>query len=174
MKRKTSPAKTSLLAVLVLVVGMPMSAPAGAQVSPGDTVHESLGKTIDGEELLVSSYRGKVVVATFWASWCGPCRKELPMLEGMQKVIGPEKIKVIAISIEPSDVFRKLGKAARSLSLTFTHDSSGAISKAYGRKGVPHLVVLDKEGRLLRTFIGYSEKQVDAVIEEVQEALQQQ
>ena len=57
------------------------------------------------------------------------------------------------------------------MSMEFIHDSTGSVSKAYGRTSVPHLVVISKDGRLLRKFVGYSEQQVDRIIAQVQEAL---
>lgn len=145
--------------------------PAQAQVLPGSLAPDLLGKTYGGEDLLVSTYHGKVVVASFWASWCGPCKRELPMMEGLQKVIGPDRVKVVAISIEGQKEFELIGKAAQALSLTFVHDTKGDIAKAYGVKGIPHLVVIGKDGRLLKKFVGYSEEQVEGVIAQVEAAL---
>lgn len=142
-----------------------------AQVEAGSSAPDLLGRTYEGQDLLVSAHQGKVVVASFWASWCGPCRLELPLLEGMQKVVGPERVKVVAISIEDNDRFKQIGKAAKTLALTFVHDSTGSISKAYGVNGIPHLVVIGKDGKVQRKFVGYSEKQVVDVIAQVQAAL---
>src|SRR5271167_1747475 len=50
------------------------------------------------ESILLSSQRGKVVILTFWASWCAPCRRELPILEAAQKVVGKDKLTVFAVS----------------------------------------------------------------------------
>ncbi len=144
-----------------------------AQVALGQTAPSYLGKSGDGKPIDLANYRGKVVIASFWASWCGPCKQELPYLEGLQKVLGPEKVKVFAISIEDRDTFRKIRRAAYDMQMEFVHDSDGSVSKTYGRKGVPHLLVVSKDGTLLRQFIGYSEKQVDAIIAEVQEALKE-
>jgi len=161
------PAIPIILAV-ILAAGM---TPAWTQVEPGALAPDLLGRTYDGTDLLVSSHRGKVVVASFWASWCGPCQQELPMLEGMQKIMGQERVKVVAISVEGKEQFKQIGKAAQSLSLTFVHDTSGGIADAYGVKGIPHLVIIGKDGRLLKKFVGYSERQVKGVIEQVQAAL---
>lgn len=142
-----------------------------AQVDIGAPAPDLLGKTYEGQDFLVSAHQGKVVVATFWASWCGPCQLELPLLEGMQKVIGPDRVKVVAISIESKDRFKQIGSAAKSLALTFVHDTTGSISRAYGVKGIPHLIVIGRDGKVQRRFVGYSEKQVENIIAQVHSAL---
>jgi thiol-disulfide isomerase/thioredoxin len=161
--------RRALLAAALAVI----STHSIAQVEPGSVPPDLLGTTYEGQDLLVSAYKGKVVVATFWASWCGPCQRELPLLEGLQKVVGPERVKVVAISIEDKARFNQLGKAAKSLALTFVHDATGAISRAYGVNGIPHLVIIGKDGRFQKKFVGYSEEQVNGVIAQVQAALQE-
>lgn len=130
-----------------------------------------LGTPLNGKPVRVSDHAGKVVVATFWASWCPACRTELPMLEGLQRAAGPEQMKVVAISIDKPVDFRRAAGVLQELQLTITHDSSGDISAAYGRQSIPHLVVIGRDGRIRRTFIGYSEQLFNAVIAEINAAL---
>src|SRR3954468_10491355 len=68
-----------------------------------------LGTTASGASAKVADYAGKVVVVSFWATWCAPCRKELPILEGLQRE-GKGNIQVIAVNIESHDVFAKAAK----------------------------------------------------------------
>ena len=142
-----------------------------AQVAVGDIAPEALGTTLNGQEVLTSQHAGKVVILSFWASWCAPCRLELPQLEGIQRVAGPEQLRVVAINTEKRAEFRHAAQVLAELQLVVTHDSTGSISKAYGVRSIPHLVIIGRDGRVQRVFNGYSEKQVDAIIAQVNAAL---
>lgn len=156
---------------LALVSALTISTHSRAQLAVGDRASDNLGTTLDGTPVLASHHLGKVLVVTFWASWCAPCRLELPQLEGMQRVAGPEQLKVVAINIEDRAAFRRAAQVLAQLQLSVTHDATGAISGAYGARSIPHLVVIGRDGRVQNVFHGYSEKQVDAVIAEVNAAL---
>src|SRR5215211_8330137 len=91
----------------------------------------------DGNWLDVAQPGNKVQVVTFWASWCAPCRKELPMLEGIQRV-AKDNVRVVAVNIEERAKFRALAKALESMTLTLAHDQNKQASSAYGVKGIPH------------------------------------
>jgi thiol-disulfide isomerase/thioredoxin len=166
--------KLSTISVVFAIVSWACSAPALSQVVPGQLAPNYLGKDGNGRPFEVANYRGRVVIATFFASWCGPCKQELPYLEGIQKVFGQGKVKVVGISIEDRDAYRSIRRAAWDMKMEFIHDSDGSVSKAFGREGVPHLLVISKDGILLRQFVGYSEEQIDAVISQVQDALKDQ
>ncbi len=144
---------------------------AHAQVAVGAIPPDALGETLRGEKVLASQHQGKVLVVTFWAAWCAPCRRELPLLEGVQRVAGSAQLKVVAINVEKRAEFRKAANALADLQLTVTHDVTGSISAAYGASAIPKMVIIGRDGRVLKMFRGYSEEQVDAVIAEVNAAL---
>ena len=145
--------------------------PAAAAPKPGEPAPEFAGRTSDGESIRISDYQGKVVVLSFWASWCGPCRKELPILEGIQQTAGKERIQVVAVNIEDGKTFRRLAPKMASLQLLVGSDTANEAQQAYGVNGIPHMVIIDKAGRILRVHRGYSEAGVDDVVKDLNEAL---
>ena len=128
----------------------------------GDIPHPYLGTDRDGNEVNLSEFKGKLVVVTFWASWCGYCLKELPILENIQNHLGKDQMRVIAVnSKESRQTYRKLKKVLKSLNLTITHDLSGEISDIYGVRGIPHLLIINREGQVVLQKRGYGESSID-------------
>ena len=144
-----------------------LSATAGEfKLKIGDTVPPNLGKNTNGEKVNVPDFAGKIVVISFWASWCAPCIKELPILENIQNHLGKDRVEVIAVNYkEDSRQFNRIKKKLKDLNLTLTRDKRGSIGNRYGVDGIPHLFVLDKMGKLAFQQQGYSEKTVEKIVE---------
>jgi thiol-disulfide isomerase/thioredoxin len=147
-------------------------ATAGASHVPtvGEAAPLFLGYGIDGKKVMLDSYAGKVVVISFWATWCPPCRAELPILENIQKA-GRGNIQVVAINTESRDVFRRAVKILTTFTVQFTNDESRSGFNAYGVKGLPHLVVIGKDLRIISVREGYGPGELDAVAAELKAAL---
>ena len=116
-----------------------------------------IGTTPEGEPIRISDHRGKVVVVSFWASWCGYCRRQFPLLDHLQKEAGRGRLRVVLVNYResPSD-YRKIRRALRTSTVTWTHDPDGALSDAFEVRGVPHMLVFDKAGDLAAVRSGYS------------------
>ena len=144
---------------------------AADKLSAGDTPPPSLGVTRDGQIIETTQYPGKVLVVTFWASWCGPCMRELPLLEGIQQAGGKEKIQVVAVNIEDRERFKMVSRRLASLTLTLSHDYNKGSSAAYGVHGIPHLIIIGRDGKVIRVHRGYSDAGIDSIIAEINSAL---
>ncbi|MES2299846.1 MAG: TlpA disulfide reductase family protein [Pseudomonadota bacterium] len=145
------------------------SAAAGVPKN-GTLAPNYVGHHIDGSDALVSQYAGKVVVLTFWATWCGVCHKELPILERLQKVVGTDHLQIIAINIEDKKTFRRVAQLMGTAFL-ITHDEGESASRLYARGGIPHLVLIGRDGKIIDTHIGYGEDMIDPLIAQINAAL---
>ena len=154
------------MAVLAAVWSMSIAMPKAGEPAP-----DFIGYSSDGQRLSVSSYAGKVIVLSFWASWCGPCRKELPLLEGIARTAGMDRVQVLAVNIESLEVYRKLIRRKSDLQMLIASDAGKEAQQSYGVHGIPHMVIIGKDGRVVRVHRGYSEAGVDEVIEDLNQAL---
>jgi thiol-disulfide isomerase/thioredoxin len=157
-------------AALLLLLAT-FSASSGATAAPGedDQPPDYVGTTLDGEPVLLTSHPGQAVVLSFWATWCPYCLKELPILDGIQKA-GKGKIHVIAVNTEKRDVFRKVVRALDSLGLQLAYDPDGKARKAYGVSGIPHMVIIGRDGKIVAVYRGYSENSLPDIVAAINRA----
>lgn len=94
------------------------------------------------------------------------------MLEGIQRTVGKEQLQVVGVNVEEREKFKRVARAIGStLTLTLTHDSGKQASDAYGVHGIPHFVLIGRDGKILKVHRGYSEESLDGIIAEVNAAL---
>ncbi len=105
-------------------------------------------------EVNLAKYRGKVVYVDFWASWCGPCRKSFPWMNDLQ-ARHKENLKVIAINLdtERKEAFKFLKKYQPKITIAF--DPNAKVASAYNVKGMPHSFLIDQQGNLVASHIGF-------------------
>jgi thiol-disulfide isomerase/thioredoxin len=155
---------------LAAALGAHASEPAPDMPKAGDMAPLIIGKTAADDVVDISQYKGKVVVISFWATWCAYCLKELPILENIQKA-GGDQIQVVAINTEPWDVFRQVRKGLKGLNMSLIYDPSKAGQKAYRVSGIPHMVIIGRDGRIIEVHRGYGESSLDGIVDNINEAL---
>jgi len=157
-----------------LLLGFLLAASAGAKevLKVGDLPPDSLGRTISGDRVKLSDYHGKVVVVTFWATWCPQCRKELPILAGIQKQVSRDQLVVFAVNEKESrEQFREVARRLKDADLSLVSDADGYFGDKYGVKGIPHLVIVGRDGRIAAIHIGYGEGEIPVLVEELNKLL---
>lgn len=149
------PSRRAAFAFLFATCLFALPAAAVGKLVGGDVPPDFVGLDPDGNEVRISDSRGKVVALVFWASWCGRCRAELPLLEKLQVGMGREHLHVIGVNFKESTRdYRRLRRALK-YTMTMTHDPDGVIGEAYGVKGIPHLVLVDRAGRIAYVNVGF-------------------
>lgn len=102
-----------------------------------------------GQKVTLADYKGQVVLLNVWATWCEPCKIEMPSLEQMQKDLGPQGLKIVAVSVDQggTDVVREY---AHDMGLTFQilHDPTGDIQRIYQTTGIPETFVINRAGKI--------------------------
>jgi thiol-disulfide isomerase/thioredoxin len=159
--------------VLLLASAWAQAATPVAAPALGDIPPQVLGTDRNGDPVDLAQLRGKVVVVTFWASWCGYCRKELPALNAMQAAAGPDYFRVVAVNVQDgNDDYRAMMRKMPGYALTFARDRSGDIAQSYGVRSYPNLWIIDPEGRVAGRHIGYGEDSFGEIVAEITRVVQ--
>ena len=124
----------------------------------------------------LSALRGKVVVVSFWATWCHYCLKELPTLAGLQYLATQRGLPMQVIAVdyeEPREVFRRSAHWLQTKlpGMLLTWDSNGALRKPYGSEGIPVMVMLHRDGTVAHVHIGYDEDELNQIVAEINQLL---
>jgi thiol-disulfide isomerase/thioredoxin len=120
-------------------------------VAHGASKAELNAKTLEGQKVHLKDLRGKLVVLNFWATWCGPCREELPMLVKAAQAAGQPDLVFIAVSVDDSKTEGKVPDAVRQFGISFpvwrgaTGDDVFKLSKG---EAVPATVFIDRDGTI--------------------------
>ena len=112
-------------------------------------------KSLGGDNLRLEEYRGKVVLINFWASWCGPCRQEMPILDRIRQRYQGAGFEVLGVNVEGKDP--KARKVAERLGVSFPllFDESQQVSANYDLQGMPFSVLIDRDGQIQYIHKGY-------------------
>lgn len=104
----------------------------------------------------LSDFRGKVVFLNFWATWCAPCREEMPSMEVLYKNFEKDGLVILAVSIDRVTTTKDIPPFVKGMNLTFPVliDSWGKTDKPYKRMGVPETFIIDQQGVIREIIIG--------------------
>jgi thiol-disulfide isomerase/thioredoxin len=126
---------------------------------------------LDGTVTTLSACRGELVVVNFWASWCVPCRKELPKLDQWNAAWKNRGARVIAISIDQDEAKARRFVDETKLSLTVVHDGPDGLARSLDIPSVPYTLLLDRDGNVIASVRGSAETDVAALGRKVETML---
>jgi thiol-disulfide isomerase/thioredoxin len=161
-----------LLAILfcTLAFGSPEapSGPAVGTIAPDFKVHN----LVTGEDVTLTSQHGKVVILTFWASWCGPCKRELPILENAQRAVGKDRLVVFAVSHKDKpEALAAIKKPASNWQINVMTDRNEHVARLYAVSAIPHLFMIGRDGKVVANHLGYGDRTIDELIADINSAL---
>ena len=107
----------------------------------------------------LDDYKGQVLLINIWATWCGPCRVEMPSIEEVHRQLGPKGLKVLAISVDEPGTDQLVRDFVKQYGLTFEvlHDTGGQegkVSRDYQTSGYPETVIIGRDGIIRRKLLG--------------------
>jgi len=145
-----------IVGVLALAAGFGLALWDRESADPSALLALSL-PDLDGTPQSLMQWRGKVMVVNFWATWCGPCREEMPEFVRAQREFGPKGLQFVGIAVDQRD---KVAQFAKEFDLNYPALIGGYeamdVAKRLGNRlaGLPFTVVLDRQGRIVHTQLG--------------------
>ncbi len=123
-------------------------------------------ETIGGESMSLADYAGKVVVLNFWATWCAPCRKEMPTLSNLQAELGGDDFAVVTIATgrNPPQAMQAFFDEIGIDNLPLHRDPRQALARNLGVLGLPVTLILDREGREIARLQGDADWDTDSAL----------
>jgi thiol-disulfide isomerase/thioredoxin len=170
--KKIHPIKFTLLAVILLT-------PAGFACRPNFTPQPNPRGPAgwifeDGKRAAVGDYTGKVLLLNFYATWCGPCRQEMPHLIALHRKHEAEGLQIVGLNVGGEDDYAEVPAFKQELGIPFplAIPDDALVDRYLGvNQNIPQSFVIDRQGRILKHFIGFSEESMSEVETVVQAAL---
>jgi peroxiredoxin len=139
----------AIIAAATLALPALAADPTGSP-APAFTLGSSAGSNVS-----LAQYKGQVVMLNFWASWCGPCRQEMPLLESIYKKYNRMGFTLIGVNVEPDSNAANQWLKQTPVSFPILYDKDSKVSKMYDVAGMPSTVIIDRTGKVRVLHRGY-------------------
>jgi peroxiredoxin len=162
--------RTSLLGAILVILAASSIAASSLE---GQVAPDFVLKSATGENLRLSEYRGDVVLINFWATWCGPCRQEMPLLNDLYGRYQRVGFNLLGVNID--DDPRRAMKMVQELGVNFPvlFDESKEVSKLYEVEAMPVTILVDREGRVRHVHHGYKPGYEEKYLTEIRSLLRE-
>lgn len=156
------------ISAVILIAATTVTAGIKQSAAPDFTL-----KSVAGENLKLSEYRGEVVLINFWASWCGPCRQEMPVLSELHDKYKALGFTVLGVNVEEDS--SKARKLLQELPVSFPVllDNQSIVSKQYDVIAMPSTVLVDRDGNMRYLHKGYKPGLEDVYLQQVRDLLRE-
>lgn len=162
--------KNLTLGLMITVIAATSLASSGLEGQPAP---DFALKSSTGENLRLSEYRGDVVMINFWATWCGPCRQEMPLLDELYTRYERVGFNLLGINID--DDPRRAMQMVEDLGVSFPvlFDTRKEVSKLYNVEAMPVTILVDREGNVRYVHHGYKPGYEDKYFDQVRSLLRE-
>jgi cytochrome c biogenesis protein CcmG/thiol:disulfide interchange protein DsbE len=172
-----------ILVLILILVGFGwLARDRFAPVVVGSPAPDFVATDLDGNTVRLSDLQGEVVLLNIWATWCPPCRVEMPSMQRLHEMLGPKGLKMVAVSVDaPIGMIDRSGYAggdvqafADEFALTFPIwlDPSGDVKRIYRAAGIPETFIIDRNGIIVRKVLSAIEWDSEANIESISRLLE--
>jgi thiol-disulfide isomerase/thioredoxin len=108
----------------------------------------------DGKRFRLAERKGRIVVIDFWASWCGPCLQAMPQVHEVTREFADQQVELVGVNLQESPEQIKAALEKLGLSMAVALDQDGRVAERYGATAIPQTVIVDREGKVARLFVG--------------------
>ena len=141
--------------IAAMMAGAALALPALAANPTGAPAPPFTLAAKGGSNVSLAQYKGNVVMINFWASWCGPCRQEMPLLETIYKKYNKMGFTMLGVNVEPDSNAANDWLKATPVSFPILYDRDSKVSKLYDVAGMPSTVIIDRSGKVRVLHRGY-------------------
>jgi cytochrome c biogenesis protein CcmG, thiol:disulfide interchange protein DsbE len=142
-------------------------------MSVGDLTPAFAAAELAGDTLRLGDLKGSAVLLNVWATWCAPCREEMPGLEEVHRIYGSRGLRVVGVSIDSrgaEDAVRGF-LTDHGISFTILHDPGEAVQRQFRTSGVPETFLIDPDGRIAHRWIGRFDPLAPDALQRIEAAL---
>jgi peroxiredoxin len=163
MKRKRTIIRVLVLGVIAVALGSAFYTAYSNDdsiVVEGDVAPDFILKNLQGEEVRLSELKGKGVVINFWATWCNPCKREMPLIEEQYQVVKDQNIEILAINIAESHL--AVSSFINRMGVTFPVllDSHRVVTQRYAVGALPSTFFINKDGIVMDHYVGEMDEKI--------------